>query len=222
MKKFLITVIAFFIIPFFAFSAYAEEMTVCSDEAVSETTNEATDNAPSPSIAENEKWEAPTTLEGWEQYIKEEIIPIVVLVLSVVAAIYVAISPILIKIKKASEKFKSATKDVNDATGQVRENKKEIEELRKELLEDFSRKEQALTEKIVAQEGELAEKIEAMKKESAQNRTENAANRQTLSDIREMIRLGLGNMDELVQKGTAHSIMKIGKQKEKKNLGERK
>ena len=222
MKKVLMTVIVLFIVLFFAFSAYAEEMVAYADESVSETVYETEDDIPSPSVTESEKWVVPTTLEGWEQYIKEEIIPIVVLVLSVVAAIYVAISPILSKIKKASEKFKSATKDVNDATGQVRENRKEIENLRMELIEEFSKKEQALAEKIVAQERELAEKVEAMKEESKENRMENAANRQTLSDIREMLRLGFGNMDELVQKGKAHSIMKIGKQKEKKNLEERK
>ena len=126
-------------------------------------------------------WHAPTTLEGWEAYIKDELLPIIVAALSIVAAIYVAISPILAKIKKASERFKAATEDVNAATGQVKSNKDEIERM----------------------ERELKEKIELIEKE-------NADNHERLMDIEEMICEGLGNMDELVIKGTARRIAKIG------------
>lgn len=123
----------------------------------------------------------PTTLDGWVTYIKEELLPIVVAALSVVAAIYVAISPILIKIKKASERFKSATEDVNAATGQVKSNKSEIARLEKEL----------------------SEKIDLIERE-------NADNHERLMDIEDMLCIGLGNMDELVIKGKARAIAKIG------------
>lgn len=151
---------------------------ICDTEA---ETAEATDAA----------WHAPTTLEGWEAYIKDELLPIIVAALSVVAAIYVAISPILAKIKKASERFKNATEDVNAATGQVKSNKSEIERL----------------------ERELGEKMDLIERE-------NADNHERLMDIEEMICEGLGNMDELVIKGTARRIAKIGERPHSWHEGE--
>ncbi|MBE6546346.1 MAG: hypothetical protein E7668_02750 [Ruminococcaceae bacterium] len=117
----------------------------------------------------------------WQTYIEEELLPLITMVLTVIAGIYVAISPILAKIKKASEKFKSATEDVNTATGTVKSNEKKIGEL----------------------EEVLSRKIEQMEQESA-------ANRKTMLEIEQMLRLGLGNMNELVMKGCARSIVQIG------------
>ena len=117
----------------------------------------------------------------WQTYIEEELLPLITMVLTVIAGIYVAISPILAKIKKASEKFKSATEDVNTATGTVKSNEKKIGEL----------------------EAVLSRKIEQMEQESA-------ANRKTMLEIEQMLRLGLGNMNELVMKGCARSIIQIG------------
>ena len=117
----------------------------------------------------------------WQTYIEDELLPLITMVLTVIAGIYVAISPILAKIKKASEKFKSATEDVNIATGTVRSNDRKISEL----------------------EAVLSQKIEQMEKESA-------ANRKTMLEIEQMLRLGLGNMNELVRKGCARSIVAIG------------
>ena len=123
-------------------------------------------------------------LNGWAVYVKDELLPIAVAVLTVVAAVYVAISPILAKIKKASEKFKDATADVNAATGTVRRNKEQIEDM----------------------EARFSERLAAMEADSA-------ANREELKDVKEMLRLGLGNMNELVAKGQARQILLIGKDK---------
>ncbi len=123
----------------------------------------------------------PAVPENWQTYIEEELLPVITMVLTVIAGIYVAISPILAKIRKASEKFKSATEDVNIATGTVKSNDRKISEL----------------------EALLSQKIEHMEKESA-------ANRKTMLEIEQMLRLGLGNMNELVMKGCARSIVAIG------------
>lgn len=124
----------------------------------------------------------PDTLDGWVSYIKEELLPIVVAVLTVVAAIYVAISPILARIKKASERFKEATADVNTATGTVRRN-----------------------------ENRIAQMEEKFSQRLADMEAESAANREELKDIKEMLRMGFGNMNELVAKGHARRIYLIGK-----------
>lgn len=150
----------------------------------SETAEEAlTEEATEPEAIPEDDWTPPSTVEGWQQYIEEELLPIITMALTVIAGIYVAISPILAKIRKASEKFKSATEDVNAATGTVKSNEKKIEQL----------------------EAALSERIECMERESA-------ANRKTLTEIQQMLRLGLGNMNELVIKGCARSIMQIGQE----------
>ena len=153
----------------------------CTPFAVKATESELPEAKTEVQTEQTEEPVQPSEPMDWQAYIEDELLPTVTMVLTVIAGIYVAISPILAKIKKASEKFKSATEDVNAATGTVKSNEKKIEEL----------------------EAVLSQKIGQMERE-------NAANRKTILEIEQMLRLGLGNMNELVMKGCARSIVQIG------------
>lgn len=119
----------------------------------------------------------PTTMEEWEMYIKEEIIPVVVFILSSVAAVYVAILPVLASVKKASEKFKSATKDVNKAASETEQNKNDI--------------------------AALGAKMDTISAEFAAIKT-------GLENVQTISKIGFGNFTELIEKGYAHEIEKVG------------
>lgn len=165
------------------FSVSAEEAVTASPEAATVPTDLMEETAETAETTETEEAASlPRTPEEWIVYIKEELIPLAVAILTAVAAVYVAISPILAKIKRASERFRDATADVNTATGTVRRNEKRIAEA-----------EERFSERLAAMEAE------------------NHANREELQDIKEMLRLGLGNLNELVNKGQAYRILRIGK-----------
>ena len=175
MKKILLFVVLLAAIFLLSLSVFAAQEGV-------ETQNAPLVAEPSSEMNAEPVWTPPTTLEGWIEYIKNDLLPVVVAVLTALAAVYVAVAPILAKIKRASEKFKDATADVNTATDTVRSNETRIREL----------------------ESKLSEKIESMEQESA-------ANHEDLKDIKEMLRLGLGNTSELVKSGYARRILKIGR-----------
>ena len=121
----------------------------------------------------------PTTMEGWEVYIKEEIIPVVVFILSSVAAVYVAILPVLASVKNASEKFKSATKDVNKAASETEQNKNDI--------------------------AALGAKIDTIAAEFAEIKA-------GIGNVQTITKIGFGNFTELIEKGYAHEIEKVGEE----------
>ncbi len=131
--------------------------------------------------------EYPNTPEGWKAYLKGEVVPVLATVISVVASVYVAISPALYKIKRRSEDFQRATADVNRATGAVAVNREELSRA----------------------ERELAETTRQMKEELG-------AYREELSQVKRILRMGFSNQDELVIKGVAKRIAKVGTEREEK------
>lgn len=145
------------------------------DGAVEETITDA--ETSTETDAEAEGAGLPTTMEGWEVYIKEEIIPVVVFIVSSVAAVYVAILPVLTSVKKASEKFKSATKDVNKAASETEQNKNDI--------------------------AALGAKMDTISAEFAAIKT-------GLKNVQTISKIGFGNFTELIEKGYAHEIEKVG------------
>lgn len=107
--------------------------------------------------------------------------------------IYIAISPILVKVKKASDKFKEAAKDVNDTAKNGDENAKKIEAFTSEASAKLQGVADEFTDKIKS----LDERISRIE-QSSQN-------------TEAITRIGFGNMEELVQKGYAAEIEKVGK-----------
>lgn len=170
----------------FAIMAFAIPSTVALAYAEEEGV-EAVEEQPSEEVTEGKDWAA---------WVKEKLVPAIVLVVSGALTIYIAISPILVKVKKASDKFKEATKDVNDTARNGDDNAKKIEAFTTEasaklqaISDDFTNKFRAIDERI--------SRIE----QSSQN-------------TEAITRIGFGNMEELVQKGYAAEVEKVGKNNE--------
>lgn len=140
--------------------------------------------------------EQPSEETDWGAWVKEKLVPSIVLVVSGALTIYIAILPILVKVKRASDKFKEATKDVNNTAKNGDENAKKIESFTSEASAKLQGVANDFTDKIKA----LDERISRIEK-SSQN-------------TEAITRIGFGNMEELVQKGYAAEIEKVGKSDE--------
>jgi len=143
--------------------------------------------------AESEETTETTTNDDWGEWVKQELVPYAVLAISAISTIIVAVSPVLAKVKKASDKFKEATSGVNDTKLNGDESIKKIETFVKQteeelqgVVDDISNKFKAFDERI--------EKIE-----------------QAATNTEQITRIGFGNMEELVKKGYAAEIEKVGK-----------
>ena len=128
-------------------------------------------------------------------YVEDVLIPNVLTAVAAVGAMALAFKPQIDKICEAIasviEKFKSATEDVRATAESSAES-----EIRS--LEGLSR---------VA---EFASAVEAVKSAVDEAKALVTEVQGSSSEIKEMLRLGFGNSDELVRKGAAKRIMKIG------------
>ena len=177
---------------------------VCfAEETVAEIENSETSAIPETELTEEEKeaWEIQIwfenmidrlialTPEDWHAVINEKVVPWVTLAVSAVLGIYVAIAPILAKIKKTSGIFDGAAGTLGAATETVDKAQKKIKETQEELKEKYD---ELQTEFKGVKEG-----YDSML--------------QSLSNIESIVRLGFGNTDELIIKGYANEIEKVGK-----------
>lgn len=142
--------------------------------------------------------EQPTEETDWGVWFKEKLAPIIACVVSGALTIYIAISPILVKVRKASDKFKEATKDVNKTAKDGDENTAKIEAFVGEVgaklekvVDEFAKKTTALDERI--------------------NRIE-----QSTQNTERIVRIGFGNMEELVKNGYSAEIQKVGQDEEER------
>lgn len=124
------------------------------------------------------------TPDEWSEYIDEHIMPWLSLSVSAIVGIYLAISPILNKIKQTSGIFDGAAGRLDEAEAVVSEAKRKFETATKE------------NEKLVAEFKEVKEGYKRMIK--------------SISNIERIVRLGFENSDELIVKGYAREIEKIG------------
>lgn len=138
----------------------------------------------------------PSAESDWGAWVEEELVPSIVLVVSGALTIYIAISPILVKVKKASDKFKEATNDVNCTAKNGDENAKKIEAFTNEA-----------SAKLQGVANDFMEKIKSF--DERISRIE-----QSSQNTEAITRIGFGNMEELVQKGYAAEIEKVGKNDE--------
>lgn len=124
---------------------------------------------------------------AWKVYIEEKVVPAVVLALTAICSVYIAISPILMRVKLASDKFKSATEDVTIATKKTQENEKTVTALKTDLETRISELEQSIF-----------------------------AVNTSITNVEKILRIGFGNTEELVRKGYAREIAKVGNDEAKK------
>ena len=129
---------------------------------------------------------------AWEIYIKEMIVPNVVLALTTIIALWVAASPIIKKVLSALGLFNQATSDINKTVENGNESKNSVATMSQEIKEGFTQ----ICNDIKAEFKEHKETI---------HRIDEAT-----SNTEEITRIGFGNMDELVNKGYAAEIAKVG------------
>ena len=135
----------------------------------------------------------------WQEYIEGTIIPLVLSTATAAGVGSLAFKPtmdgICSLVKAAVGKFTQATKDVNDVKLNAAEKKAEAAEK-------------------LAKVTEFAAAVADMKKELSLTRglleAVQSATEVQSSEVKQMLRLGFGNMDELVKKGSAKRIMKVG------------
>ena len=128
---------------------------------------------------------------AWQEYVETTLIPNAVLALSAIAALCIAVLPIISKIQTAVAKFNQATSDVK-ATA---ENGKKTDA----KLAEQDEKIEAFSERFDKMEKMFSDGIASVK-----NSTENTE---------KILRIGFCNTEELVRKGYATEIAKVGKKK---------
>ena len=135
------------------------------------------------------------TPEEWKAVIDERIVPWVTLAVSAIVGIYVAISPILAKIKNTSGIFEEAGGRLDGA---------------KERIEKAMKKTDEAGGTIQRVQGELLDKYDELKAEFDRVSLGYREMRTSLSNIERIVRIGFCNTEELVHKGFAREIEKVG------------
>lgn len=128
---------------------------------------------------------------AWQEYVETKLIPNAVLALSSVSALCIAALPLVSKIQASVAKFNQATSDVNSTVANGKKTDTKLAE-QDEKIEDFS-------ERFDQMEKMFTEGF-AFVKSSAEN-------------TEKILRIGFCNTEELVRKGYAAEIAKVGKKK---------
>ncbi len=129
---------------------------------------------------------------AWQEYFETKLVPNVVLAVTTVFALYYSSIPIINKIKTAVTLFTKATTDVNTTveSGKQTENK----------LAQQDEKIAAFAERFNEIEKLFTEELKNLKK--------------TAENSEKILRIGFGNTIELVKRGYAAEIAKVGKTNE--------
>ena len=127
---------------------------------------------------------------SWKEYVESKLIPNITLALTTISALAIAAMPIISKVKGAVDKFDKATGDINDTVENGKKTQGALDGQDKKLS-DFE-----------VRFDLLEQKIEPIAK--------------LAGDIEKIARIGFGNMDELVKKGYAAEIAKVGDDNEQK------
>ena len=129
------------------------------------------------------------TPEDWRVVIDEQIVPWVTLAISSILSVYIAISPILVKIKKTSDRFDKSSDKLEES--------------------------KAVAEKAKTQLQSAQAQIEALRSEFDEVKNGYQKMYGSLSNIEKIVRIGFENSDELIVKGYANDISKVGAENEK-------
>lgn len=129
------------------------------------------------------------TPEDWRVVIDEQIVPWVTLAISSILSVYIAISPILVKIKKTSDRFDKSSDKLDES--------------------------KAVAEKAKTQLQSAQAQIEALRSEFDEVRNGYQQMYGSISNIEKIVRIGFENSDELIVKGYANDIAKVGAENEK-------
>ncbi len=153
------------------------------------------------------------TVEDWEGFVRDEVMPVVTLIITAVASIYIAISPVLYKVKTSAQRFHAATDGVNTATADVAE----VKQMTAEAAESFNARYELIREECNELRRELATMLADVSKQLAEQYEafreavdgKVSDTRALAEQIERMLLVGLCNQKELVEKGYSHEIARI-------------
>lgn len=147
---------------------------------------------------------------AWQEYVQNDLIPNAVLAMSTAGTLCIAALPIIAKVQNAVTGFNQATKDVNDTVqndkaltqtvGEYRNELNtalaEIRELKNDMKKSSTDLKREMNVTIETFKGDVQKTIGTVEK--------------TADNIEKVCRLGFCNNEELVRKGYAHEIEKVG------------
>lgn len=125
---------------------------------------------------------------AWQEYVETKLIPNIVLALSVISSLCVAALPLVTKIQNSVAKFNQATDDVNATV----ENDKTVVAMLGEYREEIN----SCIAELKTLKSDVEKAIAPVKK--------------TVDNIDKVVHIGFCNSEELVKKGYAHEIEKVG------------
>ena len=192
MKKILYAAIAvLFAISIMTCSAFADDVIVTEDSVIEDVAPEA---------------EAPFDFAEW---LKNDILPKVISLLTVSGVGLVYLIPVLFKVKKASGRFDSSSDAVEEFIKSAKEKEEKLYEAIEALKEREAKAEEILRERMKSVE-EVASSFADALKESESNLAEVLDHVETMGDkIERMIYLGMTNHPTLVSNGTARKIAEV-------------
>lgn len=183
--------------------------TVTSDTSESSESSDSPDTSESPDTVPDSEPEslpdtdtapaAETEKTDFGVYFREKIAPVLLAVSTGAGTLYVAILPVLTRIKQSYESFRDATAGVNATAAKGDQNSDELKRIRSEMeheMELLRRQNEALISQINGKFAQYEEKVLSC----------DSASREIL----EIVRIGFCNTDELVRKGFAAKIAKVG------------
>lgn len=163
-----------------------------------------------PPAEEKQPFWAEYTPEQWSALLQEKVIPYVVATLTALSALYLAVSPILVKVRTASEAFDKSSNELKVT------NESALEDAKRSKAR-YIKMQKAVEDAVVVIKEEMhaaMEEIRATKEQIAQDNADIRADMQRVydmeSDILLMGKLGFGEDTELVKKGIASQIARIG------------
>jgi len=134
----------------------------------------------------------------WQDLIENKVVPAAVMGISLVGSVYVAFITVKNKVLAASAKFERASETANASASAANESAKLSAEAREatarfqeELAARMERLEKRQTEEVMA----MRVQMECMARETEK--------------MEDMLRVGFGNIDELVAKGSAREALKL-------------
>ena len=144
---------------------------------------------------EGAKW----SMEEIDAYINGTVIPAVVMVVATLVTLYVSLAPIFNKGKAVMAKFNKASDDITATAGESEQTKKDTKAELDKLSGEYKQ--------LLEQNKQLETRYAALE---AVVTSEMAAFRSMAGDIERMLIVGFCNNRELVEKGYAKQIARLG------------
>ena len=133
---------------------------------------------------------------AWKQYLEEKLVPAATATVTSLLLIYLGVAPVLKKVINTTSLFNKATDGVNTTAQNGKEMSNSIEQFKTDITKQFTE----AVEAGVAKMKEQDERIKRIEQHSA--------------NTEEILRIGFGNTEELVNKGYATEIAKVGAKNE--------